>query len=74
MLSVTQAPISQDKIRMMIKHHYGNDIEIGKIDELADGFYSVAYSIELPTLDFDLILKLEPPSNKNKLTYELNAL
>lgn len=68
--SATQAPVDGDVIRAVARKHLGDEVATGPVTMLSDGFYSVAYAVELPGNAFDIVIKIEPPSQANRLTYE----
>ena len=70
MKSITQVPIDQDSLHKIIFHHFDKDTNIGDIKELADGWSSVAYSVELRDRDFDIIIKLGIPDGIPLQIYE----
>ncbi len=72
MKSTTKHPLKEEQIRQIIQN-YDNDQKILKFNELHDGYYNMAYSIELQDKS-KLYLKIEPPKHLECLTYEKNAM
>ncbi len=70
MKSITQKPISNGSIVKIVHHHFGDETKIGNIQELADGWSSVAYSIELLEKKYDIIIKVEIPKDIPIQIYE----
>ncbi|MCY3410088.1 MAG: aminoglycoside phosphotransferase family protein [Candidatus Heimdallarchaeota archaeon] len=73
MRSVTQQVASEKDIQDIIRHHFDNT-PIGMISLLSDGWYSVAYDVELPEMDFDVIIKLDIPDPSHTQIYEHSCL
>jgi aminoglycoside phosphotransferase (APT) family kinase protein len=74
MKSVTQAPVSIENVKKAVYEHFGQNTKIGVITELSEGYYSVAYSIELPGKDYDIILKVAPEKLGHQQIYEQNCI
>jgi aminoglycoside phosphotransferase (APT) family kinase protein len=74
MKSKTQKPITRNELVKILKYHFGDNVNIGEIKELAEGWYSVAYSVELPDLHFNVIIKLQVPKESRCQIYEFKAL
>lgn len=70
MKSKSQVPISQELVRKIVNHHFPTDTKMGNIEELSDGWSSVAYSVELPEESFDIIIKLGIPEEIPLQIYE----
>lgn len=70
--SSTKNRKSNEEIIQMIKKGLGN-IHVIKIEELTEGFFNIAYLVELEE-GADVILKIAPPSNTLIMTYENNIM
>jgi len=44
--------------------------KLGRIEELTDGWFNAAYSVELPDLGKEVVMKVAPPPEIKLLTYE----
>jgi len=74
MLSKTQKPLEEEKIKEIIKDSFGENTKIGKIVELTDGWFSTAYSIELINEKKEIVMKISPPLEVDILTYEKDIM
>ncbi len=74
MKSITQKLIPLESVRKIIHHHFGSRTQIGEIYELTDGWWSVAYSVELPDIEYDIIIKLKIPDGLKTQIYEFAAM
>lgn len=72
MKSFTKNRKSNEEIIQMIKKGLGNT-QVIKIEELTEGFFNIAYLVELEER-IDVILKIAPPSNALIMTYENNIM
>jgi fructosamine-3-kinase len=70
--SLTKNKKSNEEIVKMIQKGLGNIIVI-KIEELTEGFFNIAYLIELEN-GREVILKIAPPSNTTIMTHENNIM
>ncbi|MFX0061739.1 MAG: hypothetical protein ACFFC7_06090 [Candidatus Hermodarchaeota archaeon] len=57
------------EIEQIFEDSFG-DAKIGKIEELTDGWFNTAYSIELLDRGQEVVLKVSPPPEIRILTYE----
>ncbi|WP_243156082.1 phosphotransferase [Clostridium sp. C2-6-12] len=70
--SLTKNRKSNEEIIMMIQKGLGN-IKVIKIEELTEGFFNIAYLIELEN-ERSVILKIAPPSETIIMTHEKNIM
>lgn len=74
MKSSTQKPISIESIVKIVHHNFGEETKVGEVHELSDGWWSVAYSVDFPEKDFDIIIKLNIPDSIQTQIYEFKAM
>jgi Predicted aminoglycoside phosphotransferase len=70
--SLTKNKKSNEEIVKMIQKGLGN-INVIKIEELTEGFFNIAYLIELEN-NREVILKIAPPSDAVIMTHEKNIM
>ena len=70
--SLTKNRKSNEEIVKMIQKGLGN-INVIKIKELTEGFFNIAYLVELEN-EIDVILKIAPPSDTLIMTHENNIM
>ncbi|MFX1534406.1 MAG: phosphotransferase family protein [Promethearchaeota archaeon] len=69
MKSKSKKKLTFSEIEQIIEDSFG-DAKIGKIEELTDGWFNTAYSIELVDRGQEVVLKVSPPPEIRILTYE----
>lgn len=74
MRSVTKTKLSENQIIQLVKTHFGNDCEVGKICELNGGFFNTAYSVERLNLRDTIVLKVSVSKDTPILSYEKNTM
>jgi aminoglycoside phosphotransferase (APT) family kinase protein len=74
MESITKNRQSEENIVRMLRKAFGSDITSGqiKIQELTEGFFNVAYEIQLP--EKSIILKIAPQKDLKIMTYETDIM
>ncbi|MFX0119845.1 MAG: phosphotransferase family protein [Candidatus Hodarchaeota archaeon] len=73
MKSKSKKPLTFSEIQQVIEYSLGTP-KLGSIVELTDGWFNAAYSIELPDLDQEVVMKIAPPPEIKVLTYEKNIM
>lgn len=73
MKSKSKKPLAITEIQQIIDASFGT-VNLGSIIELTDGWFNTAYSIELPDLGQEVVMKVAPPSEVKILTYEKNIM
>ena len=73
MKSKSKKPLTITEIQQIIDASFGT-INLGSIMELTDGWFNTAYSIEIPDLGQEVVMKVAPPSEVKILTYEKNIM
>ena len=74
MKSLTKEQVSEHDITRIIRASLGEDVRIGKIEELHERYFSTAYAIELKEREHDAVLKIAPPDHVRLLTYESDVI
>ncbi len=69
MKSKSKKLLTTNEITQIIEDSFGKE-KIGKIEELTDGWFNTAYSIELIDQKREVVLKVSPPPEIKILTYE----
>ena len=69
-VSITKTAVSEETIRRMVQKAFG--CELKEIAELTEGYFNVAYRVELN--DRPVILKIAPPDAVDMLIYEKNIM
>ncbi len=72
--SRTKKSVARADLLKIIMHHFGKNTQVGKIKELDDGYYSIAYDIEITNLEYNIVIKFAPPSLKHQLIYEQKGI
>ena len=72
--SRTKSPVKKADLTKIVEHHFGIDSQIISIEELGEGYYSIAYSIEISELDYNIVIKFAPPSLDYQLIYEQKGI
>ncbi|MFX0124236.1 MAG: aminoglycoside phosphotransferase family protein [Candidatus Hodarchaeota archaeon] len=73
MKSNSKKPLTITEIQQIIDASFGTT-KLGSIIELTDGWFNTAYSIEIPDLGQEVVMKVAPPSEVKILTYEKNIM
>ena len=73
MYSSTKTPISQEIAQQIVHSHFGSGKQILSYNELSEGFYNSAYSIQLQD-GLKCVLKVAPPRQVRVLRYECNIM
>ena len=74
MFSKTKRSVELEIIKKLVFDAFGENTSIGKIEELTDGWFNAAYSVELLSRKSDVVLKISPPPEIKILTYEKNIM
>lgn len=74
MFSKSKKSVELEVIKTLILDSFGENTGIGKIEELTDGWFNAAYSIELLNGKSDVVVKISPPPEIKVLTYEKNIM
>lgn len=69
-VSITKANVSKEQIKEIVFKAFGQEAE--SIEELTEGFFNVAYKIQLH--EKVVILKIAPPGETELMTYEKNIM
>jgi len=71
MESVTKTLVSNEKIKELVKKHFGNSVSLVSAEIIPEGFFNACYRLELKDCEHDkLILKTGVETGKYVLTYE----
>ncbi len=73
MKSKSKKPLTITEIQQIIEASFGTT-KLGLVMELTDGWFNTAYSIEIPDLGQEVVMKVAPPSEVKILTYEKNIM
>ncbi|UCG01334.1 MAG: aminoglycoside phosphotransferase family protein [Candidatus Heimdallarchaeota archaeon] len=73
MKSKSKKPLTLTEIQQIIESSFSTT-NLGSIIELTDGRFNTAYSIELPDLGQEVVMKVAPLSEIKILTYEKNIM
>lgn len=74
MKSRTKNLLTEQQITRLVKANFGQEIEIGRIDELKGGMFNSAYWIDLPELQNAIVLKVSLTPDTPVLTYEKDLM
>ena len=73
MKSKSKKPLTLTETQQIIESSFSTN-NLGSIIELTDGWFNTAYSIELPDLGQEVVMKVAPPPEIKILTYEKNIM
>ncbi|MFX0171203.1 MAG: hypothetical protein ACFE9L_04730 [Candidatus Hodarchaeota archaeon] len=73
MKSKSKKPLTITEIQQIIESSFSTS-NIQSIIELTNGWFNTAYSIKLPDLGQEVVMKVAPPSEVKILTYEKNIM
>lgn len=73
MRSVTQVPVAEAHLCAMVRRGFGPDAKVSEQVELTDGTYNAAYRVLLADGE-DLVLKVAPPADLDRLTHEVRLM
>ena len=74
MKSITKNHLSDEKIRELVKLHFGADCETGEIRELTGGFFNAVYLVERKKQRDKIVLKVGVIPGTPLLTYEQDIM
>ena len=74
MKSRTKNRLSEEKIRELVRIHFGQDCETGEITELTGGMFNAIYRIEREREEDAVILKVGVVPGTTLLTYEQDIM
>ncbi len=74
MKSTTKFILENHQIEQLCKKAFGDETQIGAVNELTDGMYNVSYLIELVNSNKEVVLKVAPPPDIKVLTYERDIM
>lgn len=74
MQSVTKNRLSDEQIQALVKANFGEDTQVGEIEELKGGMFNAAYRIARAGGEDDLILKVSVSPGTPLLSYEKDIM